>query len=261
MEKECQIMKHIPQAFPVLLALALAVAALPTGSAFAIGDIQGPITSTVAVTPNPATLNTTVTVTATVDDMTTGNSNIQSAEFSVNGGTWTAMTASDGAFDTATEGVTGSFTATLQGANQVCVQGTDAFGNVGTATCADLTVQSIYTFRGFFPPIRMTGNNPKAGRNIPVKWKLTMTADGSPVTDRTSFVAVESYSVECTTRAGDPSTAVVEKSPGKAGLHRLGAGRWIFNWKTPKSYRGSCRMMFVLFSDGSMSPSVFFKFR
>lgn len=255
-------MKHLSQTFSVLLVVVLAIAVLPTGSVFADGDTQGPISSAVAVTPNPATLNTTVTVSATVDDTTTGGSIIQSAEFSVNGGSWTAMTATDGAFDSPTENVTGTFTATLQGTNQVCVQGTDAAGNVGAPACANFTAVSIYSFKGFFPPIRMAANkNTKAGQNIPVKWNLTMTTGGSPVSDPTSFVALKSYSVDCTTLAGDSSSAVVEKGPGHTGLRYLSAGNWIFNWKTPKSYGGSCREMFVLFSDGSISPLVLFHFK
>ena len=229
--------------------------------AFAVGDTQGPITSAVAVAPNPATLSAAATVTATVDDTTTGGSNIQSAEFSVNGGPFTVMTASDGAFDSPTEGVTGTFTVTQQGDNEVCVQGTDAAGNVGAPTCASFTAESIYTFTGFFPPIRMTGMRPKAGRNIPVKWKLTMTSDGSPVSDRSVFVAIKSYAVDCTTLTGDPTTAVVEKGPGKAMLRYRQNGKWLAHWKTPKAYKNSCRMMFVLFSDGSMSPTVLFRFR
>jgi hypothetical protein len=141
------------------------------------------------------------------------------------------------------------------------VRGMDAASNVGDATCADSTAESIFTFTGFLPPIKMAGMRPRAGRTIPVKWKLTMTADGSPVIDPAFFVGIESYSVDCLTKVGDPSTAVVETSPGTTGLHHRGISKWRFNWKTPKSYAGSCRMMFLLLSDGSMSPTVFFKFR
>ena len=233
----------------------------PACAAFSVGDTLGPITSAVAVAPNPATLNAAATVTATVDDTTTGGSNIQSAEFSVNGGPWTAMTASDGAFDSATEDVTGSFTVTQQGDNEVCVQGTDAANNVGTATCATFTAESIYTFKGFFPPIRMTGMHPRAGRNLPLKWKLTMTSDGTPVTDLSVFVGIFSYAVDCTTLVGDPTTAILEKGPGKARVRVNPNGRWRAHWKTPKIYKDTCRAMFVEFSDGSMSPAVVFSFR
>ncbi len=226
-----------------------------------VADTQGPITSAVAVTPNPVTLTMPATVTATVDDTTTGNSNIQSAEFTVDGGTtWTAMTATDGAFDSPTEDVTGTFTAAA-GQTQVCVRGTDAANNVGDQTCASLTTQSKYTFTGFFRPIRNAGTRAKAGSVVPVKWRLTLASDGTPVNTRSAIVAVESYAVDCTTREGDITTAIVAKGPGRAALRPLGNGRWIFNWKTAKVLKNSCRMMFVLFDDGSMSPAVFFRLK
>jgi len=245
----------------LLMAAALVIAAIPTGNVLAETDTLGPITSAVAVAPNPAAINTSVTVTATVDDTTTGGSNIQSAEFSLNGGTWSTMSASDGVFDTATENVTATFTVTQTGSTDVCVRGTDAAGNVGDSACTTLTTQYQFTFTGFRWPIRMgQDNRANAPRAIPVKWKLTL-ADGTSVSDPSSFVALKSYQVDCTTLVGDPSTAVVGTTPGNAGLHYLGAGNWIFRWKTSRDYRHTCRLMFVEFSDGQMSPTVLFRFR
>jgi len=252
-------MKRLNKFSSLSLIVALALAALPTVTAFA--DALGPVTSAVAVAPNPVTVGSSATVTATVDDTTTDGSTIASADYSLDGGaTWTAMTASDGAFDSVTEAVTATFTASTVGTGNVCVHGTDSVGNVGADVCASFTVQSIYTFRGFLPPVRAT-NNAQAGRNVPLKWFLTLTATGAPVSDKTSFVAVMTYSVDCTTLVGDSSTAVVEKGPGKSGLKYQGNGRWMFNWKTSKSYAGTCRMMFVEFSDGSTSPEVLYIFR
>ena len=53
----------------------------------------------------------------------------------------------------------------------------------------------------------------------------------------------------------------MEKSPGKSGLRYLNAGNWIFNWKTDKAYKGTCRNLFILFGDGSTSPEVTFQFK
>ncbi len=247
-----------------LLLVVTVIAVLPTASAFALDDTLGPVTSAVAVAPNPAPLNSTVTVTATVDDTTTGGSNIASAEFSVNGGAFAPMTAADGAFDSPTEAVTATFTVDTAGTNTVCVQGTDAVGNVGAPVCAEFTTASLYTFNGFRPSIKPeAANYARAGRTVPVKWRLTLTADGTPVSDRTVILGVFSYAVDCTSLTGDPTTAVQEKSPGKgkAGLRYLGFGRWRFNWKTPRAYAGTCRMMYVSFSDGTTSPTVLFHFR
>lgn len=254
-------MKHTQVIFSLALATMLAVTVLPTGNVLADADVLGPLASNVAVTPNPATVNTTVTITALLDDSTTGASNIKSAEYSVDGGAWLPMSASDGAFDAVSEAVTATFVVTQAGDNQVCVRGTDALDNVGDAVCASLTGQYLYQFAGFLKPVRMTkSNTAKAARTVPVKWKLTM-QDGSVVKDRASFVALKSYEVDCTTLSGDISTAVEEKSAGKSGLKKIGKEKWRFNWKTPKSYRQSCRMMFVLFSDGQMSPEVLFRFK
>jgi hypothetical protein len=247
--------------FTILTVTALAFAALPT-SAFAATDTTGPIASAVAAAPNPAVSGDTITVTATIDDSTTGASNIASAEYNVNGGTYTAMTATDGAFDTATEAVTASFTVADVGDNQVCVHGTDAAGNTGADVCATLTVESIYTFGGFKPPVR-TGvvNNAQSGRTVPLKFTLKLTADGSAVSDPAAIDAFMSYQVDCTTLTGDSSTAIEEKSPGNSGLRYQNRGAWIFNWKTDKKYAGTCRNLYVLFGDGSTSPEVTFQFR
>ena len=254
-------MNKLRTMFTLLMAAALVIAAIPTGNVLAEDDTLGPITSAVTAAPNPAAINTSVTVTATVDDTTTGGSNIQSAEFNVNGGAWSMMSASDGVFDTAMENVTASFTVTQAGDNQVCVRGTDAVGNVGEQACTTLSGQYQFTFSGFRPPIRMgVDNRANAPRTIPVKWRLTL-SDGTPVSDPSSFVALKSYAVDCTTLVGDPATAVVGTGPGMAGLRSLGNGNWIFRWKTSRDYRHTCRMMFVEFSDGQTSPLVLFRFR
>ena len=244
----------------VSLTAMLALAAFPTASALA--ETDAPVTSAVAASPNPAVAGDTITLTAVIDDSATGGSNIQSAEYNLDGGSFSAMSASDGAFDTPTENVTASFVAPAVGDHQICVHGTDASSNTSADVCATLTVESIYTFGGFKPPVR-TGvvNKANAPRTVPIKFRLTMTADGSPVSDPSAIDAVKSYNVDCSTLSGDSSTAVVEKSPGKSGLRYLNFGSWIFNWKTDKSYAGTCRNLFILFGDGSTSPEVTFQFK
>jgi len=108
-------------------------------------DATGPITSAVAVTPTISGSGSPVTVTANIDDTTTGGSLIKSAEVRVDGGPWTLMTASDGAFDEMAEGVTRTFAAPLAGgSHQVCVRGTDVMDNVGAPVCTALTVYDAY---------------------------------------------------------------------------------------------------------------------
>ena len=253
-------MKQTRNFLAMLTMIALALAAFPTGSVSA--ETQPPTVSAVSASPNPAVAGETVTVTATVDDSTTGGLNIQSAEYNVDSGSFSAMTASDGTFDSPTENVTATFAAPGVGDHQICVHGTDTDGNVSTDVCATLTVESIYTFGGFKPPIR-TGvvNNANAPRTVPVKFRLIMTADGSPVSDPAAIDAIMTYEVDCGTLTGDSSSAVEAKTTGNAGLRYQGRGNWIFNWKTEKSFRGTCRNMFILFGDGSTSPEVTFQFK
>jgi hypothetical protein len=105
-------------------------------------DDQGPVTSNVVATPNSAGVGTAVALTATVDDTTTGGSNIASAEYSLDGGlTWSPMSAADGAFDEPAEDV-GASVGPFSGAGlyDVCVRGTDAATNTGSAQCILLVV-------------------------------------------------------------------------------------------------------------------------
>lgn len=123
------------------------------------------------------------------------------------------------------------------------------------------TGSASYRFDGFYPPVAMPPaiNEVNAGQTIPVKWRLT-DAQGVPIDDPASFVGVSSYPVDCATLAGDPGAAVVEPAPGASGLQYQGSGHWQFNWKTSKSYEGTCRAMFVAFDDESTSPVTHFRF-
>jgi hypothetical protein len=106
-------------------------------------DSDGPLTSSVALDPNPADEGAQVTLTASVDDTTTGNSTLTSAEYQVDGGTWSPMQASDGTFDSPLEQVTAQFTAP-QGPTsvEVCVRGSDVFDNTGSAACEQLEINA-----------------------------------------------------------------------------------------------------------------------
>jgi hypothetical protein len=225
-------------------------------------DSTGPVTSDVHVTPVPVIINGSATVSANVDDTTTGGSNIKSAEYQLNSGTYSSMTATDLAFDSVSEDVQATFTATQLGQNQVCVRGTDVLDNVGDPTCQYFLV--TYNFDGFYSPIDNgieTGvvNIAKAGQAIPAKWRLT-DANGVGISDPASFVALWSYLINCDTLSGIIADSVEEYAAGNSGLQYNGDGYWQFNWKTPKTYAGQCRAMYVEFNSGALSPVVAFKF-
>jgi hypothetical protein len=109
-------------------------------------DTQGPFTSNVVATPNPVAISGQTTLTASVDDSTTGGSDIGSAAYCVSADEnpctpSTSMSASDGAFDSVSEDVTASFAApSTPGIYDVCVSGTDVIPNTGDAACALLVV-------------------------------------------------------------------------------------------------------------------------
>jgi hypothetical protein len=118
-----------------------AVFALNSGAIIAPSDTIGPITSNVVAAPNPVAVDAAITLTANVNDSTTGGSNIASAEYKIDAGPFLPMDALDSVFDSVSENVTkgiGSISST--GVHTVCIQGKDAIGNIGTAECILLPV-------------------------------------------------------------------------------------------------------------------------
>ncbi|QLC73626.1 hypothetical protein LPB260_23135 [Pseudomonas sp. LPB0260] len=220
-------------------------------------DEAGPITSDVAVLPDPIYLNGTATVSATVDDSSTGGSLIADAEYSVDNGAWLPMSAKDGAFDGVAEDVEVSFDATSVGNHEVCVRGTDSAGNTGEPLCQSFLV--TYKFDGFFSPVdNGLVNVAKAGQTIPIKWRLT-DANNVPIAYGSSFSGMFSSENLCV--GGQPTDAVEETTSGSSGLQYNGDGYWQFNWKTPKDYASKCRVLYMQYNSGATSPVVKFEFK
>jgi hypothetical protein len=109
-----------------------------TCSSFQVfGDTTPPVVSAVTAAPVVTLVGHGTTLTATVDDSSTGNSNIASADYSINGGSWEPMSAQGGySFDTSpTVGVTAAIPAqTSSSAETLCVRGTDSAGNTSDGT-------------------------------------------------------------------------------------------------------------------------------
>jgi hypothetical protein len=107
---------------------------------------MAPVTSNTSTTPDPSNCAPNITLTATVDDSTTGNSNIQAAEYFIDtigaDGTGTPMAAQDGTFDSPTENVTATVPVggLSAGPHTVYVHGQDATGHWGTTDSYVLTV-------------------------------------------------------------------------------------------------------------------------
>ena len=116
------------------------------------------------------------------------------------------------------------------------------FDGIGDA-CDPLT----YVFEGFSKPIKNNRiNKVKAGRSIPVKWRLTDLA-GAPITDPSSFVSITSSAADFV--PGEAIDETPEFAAGASGLQNLGNGYWQFNWKTPKQYARSTRTLYLNLAD------------
>jgi hypothetical protein len=103
-----------------------------------VKDTLGPVTSSVKVSPSPA--STAPTVTATIDDTSNGSSNLVAAEYFIDTlgtfGSGIVMTASDRKFNSPKEGVRAVLAAKVfanlsSGTHTIYVHGKDAAGNWG----------------------------------------------------------------------------------------------------------------------------------
>lgn len=104
-----------------------------------------------------------------------------------------------------------------------------------------------YVFSGFAEPVDTDAVNlARAGRTVPLKFRVT-TGAGDPVTD-IADVAVTVTTLEC--ELGTTEDQVEEYAAGNSGLQNLGDGYYQYNWKTPKSYRNSCKLLTLDIGDG-----------
>jgi len=115
----------------------------------AVVDTTGPAVSGTAVTPNPTNGAAGVTLTATADDTATGGSSIAAAEYFIDtlgaAGTGTPMSASDGSFNSATEGVSANVgvSALALGTHDIYVRARDSAGNWGGADLGSFDVTPV----------------------------------------------------------------------------------------------------------------------
>lgn len=222
-------------------------------------DSLAPVVDDVVVTPASPLLNEPITITGTVDDSTTGGSLIAGAEYSIGGGSWTAMAASDGTFDETSEGVTASATASTAGSQQVCVRGTDVAGNASQGACVTLVTK--YAFNGFLRPVDNpeVENVAKGGQTIPIKWQLS-DANGF-VSDLSIIDLRVNAPVACSALGATDGTDPIENyaTGGTALRYDFTANQYVFNWKTQK-WAGQCGKVTLKLPDGT-SYDALFKFK
>ena len=128
-------------------------------------DTQGPVTYGIGMTPNPTEGAASVTLTATVDDTTMGNSNIAEAEYFVDSvgadGTGVAMNAVAAPFNNPVEDVTVDIDVSgwTVGTYTLYVHGRDSVGNWGTTISTTLDVTAT---ADIIPP-QVVSNDPANG--------------------------------------------------------------------------------------------------
>ena len=102
---------------------------------------------------------------------------------------------------------------------------------------------AAYAFGGFLDPIDGdTSNVARAGRAIPIKWRV-LDLGGNPVTALTSTaVKLTSVGIDC---GGVPSgqDPVEAYAPGASALRNVGDGYYEWNWATDKAWSGTCRVL------------------
>jgi hypothetical protein len=138
------------------------------------------------------------------------------------------------------------------GVTTVNVMARDAANN--QATCG-FTVTVLYNFDGFFPPIDNAPavNVVNAGRAIPVKFSL----GGNKGVDVFAPGYPASQQISCS--GGAPVGPVEPLDLADGGLSQGSDKKYNFNWKTEKSWEGTCRQLIVKLNDGSEHVA-FFKF-
>ena len=141
------------------------------------------------------------------------------------------------------------------GVHGVNVTGEDNAGNTTTTSCSYLVA---YTFTGFFNPVANPPaiNFVKAGSGVALKFSLAGN-QGLNI-----FAAGYPASVEL-----DPSCLGIglDAEPtfpaGKSGLsYNPTTDTYSYNWKTQKSWKGTCRQFVLGLNDGSAHVA-FFKFK
>jgi hypothetical protein len=153
----------------------------------------------------------------------------------------------------------------------------------GTGSCFEgmytpgatvITSGSTSRFVGFASPMVDTALNiVKAGSTRPLAFQWLDNL-GNPVTNLTwcaspnpapgactaPWVNLEYFSISCVTDT-QISTATDVSSPGNSAFQNLGGGNYQMNWKTQKSWKGTCANIQVTFNNGvTLDPAVGFQF-
>lgn len=140
--------------------------------------------------------------------------------------------------------VSGAANTATPGERAVTLTGRDRAGRSTTVACP---YSVRYQFDGFFEPVsNVRPNTLRAGQALPIKWRLTG-AGGAPVLD---LAAASLSVVDARCAMGSTADLPREEVAGNSGLQNLGDGYYQLNWKTPRSYAGSCKTVRLTLGDG-----------
>lgn len=109
-------------------------------------DILGPIVSGISFSPSRRLSADSINVTATASDLATGGSNVTSCAGRLDGGSLFSMSASDGAFNSPSEGITASLGVLSAGSHYIYINCTDSLGNHGGAAYLEFTIYTEIMF-------------------------------------------------------------------------------------------------------------------
>jgi hypothetical protein len=155
----------------------------------------------------------------------------------------------DGSFAT---GATASHTYLEGGTYRVTLTVADDRGGLGFAAANQDLVVPKYEFAGFSSPVedQPALNSANGGSTVPVKFQVA-NAGGADVVDH---AFPQSQQIDCVTRATVGDT---EPTESNAGWVPQPAGSYHYDWKTTKSWAGTCRRLTVGLDDGSRHSADF----
>jgi hypothetical protein len=136
------------------------------------------------------------------------------------------------------------------GTTTVTWTATDPSDNSSQAT-QQVTV--VYDWHGFFAPLDNlpTVNSVKGGQTVPVKWNVP-TPGGSYIRDTAIVSKLEIATVACEAEGSEYENAIEAETTGNSGLrYDLSAEQYVYNWKTSKAMKNSCRLFILGLNDGS----------
>jgi hypothetical protein len=133
---------------------------------------------------------------------------------------------------------------------------TDAALNTGTAP---QTVQVLYDFAGFQPPIDNLPvvNSGKAGKVVPVKWQIR-DGNGSFIRDLGVVSSIQFAPVLCDDADNAFEDPIEAEATGGTGLRYDTADEhFVYNWKTDKGMNGDCFVLALGLFDGTQHLAKF----